>query len=150
MSKYEKYVIRNPVDHGDCLYTETPINEANVWYKGSVDFGGAKFSLVMVRVDHDFVMEEFSHTHDFDMYVWHVPLDPDNIEDLHGEVEMCYGTGAEDDPVEKHVLTKTGCFFVPAGVPHGPYTFRNVTKPMLFIHALQQGMYYKTEVFDNP
>ena len=148
MSKYEKFVIQNPIDYGEKRYTDYPIYEANVWYKGDVDFGGSKFSLVLVRVDHDFVMEEASHTHDFDMYVWHVPLDPDNFEDLQGEVEMVFGSGTEDDPAETHVLTKTSCFYVPAGTWHGPYTFRNIKKPMLFIHAMQQGEYYKSEVLD--
>jgi len=150
MAKYDKYVIQNPVDCGGTRYTGHPIREANVWYLGDVDFNGSKFSLVLVRIDHDFVMEEAPHTHDFDMYVWHVPLDPDNIEDLDGEVEMVYGSGTEDDPFEKYTVNKTSCFFVPAGTVHGPYTFRNVKKPMLFIHAMQQGNYYKSEVFDKP
>jgi len=148
MSKYEKLVIRNPIDLGEKTYTDYPIYEANVWYKGEVDFGGADFTMCMVRVDHDFVMEGASHTHDFDMYVWHVPLDPDNIEDLDGEVEMVYGAGTEEDPIEKYTLTKTGCFYVPAGTVHGPYTFRNIKKPLLFIHAMQRGDYYKSEVFE--
>ena len=150
MAKYDKYVINNPVDYGDKRYTDYPIYEANVWYRGGVDFSGSKFSMCMVRVDHDFVMEEASHTHDFDMYVWHVPLDPDNIEDLEGEVEMVFGAGTEDDPAEVYTVTKTSCFFVPAGTVHGPYTFRNVRKPMLFIHAMQQSEYYKSEVLDKP
>ena len=146
MGKYEKYVINNPVDYGGKTYTDYAINEANVWYKGDVDFGGSKFTQCMVRVDHDFVMEPAAHTHDFDMWVWHVPLDPDNFEDLGGEVEMVYGSGTEDDPIEKYTVTKTSCFFVPAGTVHGPYTFRNIKKPMLFIHAMQQGEYYKSEI----
>ena len=143
MAKYDKFVIQNPIDYGEKRYTPYVINEANVWYMGDTDFGGRKFSLVMVRVDHDFVMEEASHTHDFDMYVWHVPLDGGDMEDLGGEVEMVFGSGTPDDPVEKYSVTKTSCFFVPAGTTHGPYTFRNVKKPMLFIHAMQQGSYYK-------
>jgi len=149
MAKYEKFVIQNPIDQGEMRYTDYPIYEANVWYKGNVDFSGAPFTMALVRVDHDMVMEESSHTHDFDMYVWHVPLAPDNMEDLGCEVEMVYGTGAEDDPIEKYTVTKTSCFFVPAGVVHGPYTFRNVTKPLLFMHAMQQGDYYKSKIFSG-
>ena len=143
MSKYEKFVVQNPVDHGEMRYTENPVYDANVWYMGNADFGGAPFSQVFVRIDRDFVMEEASHTHDFDMWVWHIPLDPDNIEDLGGEVEMVYGAGTEDDPIEKYTVTKNSCFYVPAGTVHGPYTFRNVTKPMLFIHTMTSEGYYK-------
>ncbi len=60
------------------------------------------------------------HVHDFDMYVFLIPLEPRNMEDLGCEVEMVYGSG---DEKEVHVLTKTGCFFVPKGVVHGPFTF---------------------------
>ena len=147
MAKYDKYVIQNPIDYGQMRYSSEKINEANVWYMGDVDFGGASFSLVLVRVDHDINMEEHAHTHDFDMYVWHVPLVPDNMEDLGCEVEMVYGAGTEDDPAEKYSITKTGCFYVPAGTVHGPYSFKNVTRPLLFIHALQKGDYYKSETF---
>ena len=148
MAKYDKFVIQNPIDYGTRRYFDVDCKEANVWYKGDVDFNGAKFTMVFVRVESDLVMEETSHAHDFDMYVWHVPLSPDNMEDLGCEVEMVFGAGTAEDPAEKYTLAKTGCFFVPAGTVHGPYTFRNVTKPLLFIHAMQQGDYYKSEVFD--
>ena len=148
MRKYEKLVIKNPVDYGEKRYYPAGYWGPNVWYKGNVDFNGAKFTLMFIRVEHDMVMETVSHSHDFDMYVWHVPLEPDNMEDLGCEVEMVYGAGTEDDPEEKYVITETGCFFVPAGTVHGPYTFRNVTKPLLFVHAMQQGDYYKSEIYE--
>jgi hypothetical protein len=89
-------------------------------------------------------MEVDSHVHDFDMYVFLIPLEPRNMEDLGCIVEMVYGTGGQQ---ETHVLTKTGCFFVPKGVVHGPFTFRNITKPILFIHTMRAETYYKTESF---
>lgn len=68
------------------------------------------------------------------------------MEDLGCEVEMVYGTGKGE---EKHVLTKTGCFFVPKGVIHGPFTFRNMTKPILFVHTMRAETYDKTESFNK-
>ena len=46
------------------------------------------------------------------MYVWHVPLAPDNMEDLGCEVEMVYGTGPEDDPIEKYIAKRPANNFI--------------------------------------
>jgi len=151
MAKYDKYVLQNPVDHGQMLYTASPVFDANVWYMGDDCFGGAGFSTVMRVINSDLVMEEFPHWHDFDMWVWQVPFDPENFEDLGCEAEMVFGAGTEDDPTETYVMTKTSCFFIPAGVVHSPYVFRNVTKPILFIHAMLSGDYHKNEtIFIDP
>lgn len=142
MGKYDKYVIQRPFEHAE--------KGAKVWFKGDVDFGGSDFSIVFMVIDHDIVMEEASHSHDFDMWVWHMPLDPNNMEDLGCEIEYYLGAGTADDPVEKYTLTKTNCVYVPAGVVHGPHYFKNVTSPVLFVHAMRKGNYYKSEVFDAP
>lgn len=147
MGNYDKFVIQNPIDYGEKRYYPEGYWGPNVWYKGDVDFGGKKFTLMFIRIEHDMVMEEDSHTHDFDMWVWHVPLEPDNMEDLGCEIEYSFGAGTEDDPKETFTIRKTSCVYVPAGTVHGPHIFRNVTKPLLFVHAMIQGDYYKTEVF---
>jgi len=147
VGKYEKYVIQNPVDYGEKRYYPVGYWGPNVWFKGNVDFGGKPFTLTFIRVEHDMVMEEVAHNHDFDMWVWQLPLEHDNMEDLSCDVEMVFGSGTEDDPKEAYTLAKTGCFYIPAGVVHGPYTFKNVKKPILFIHAMTEGDYHKSEVF---
>ena len=142
MANYDKLVLLNPVDTGQMLYTSRPVNDANVWYMGDVDFGGSGFSQVFRVINSDLVMEEAPHSHDFDMWVWQMPLEP-GLEDLGCEVEMVFGSGTEDDPTESFIVTKTSCFFIPAGVVHSPYVFRNVTKPILFVHAMLSGDYHK-------
>ncbi|MGD0915136.1 MAG: hypothetical protein ABSB22_01650 [Thermodesulfobacteriota bacterium] len=142
-TKYSQYVIRKPIDYGDKIYYDIGYYGPNVWYKGE-DYKN-DFTMIFVRVEESMIMEEYSHVHDFDMYLWLLPLEPNNMEDLGCEVELVFGSGGEE---EKHVLTKTGSFFVPKGIVHGPFTFRNVTKPVLLVHACTGAAdYYKTEVF---
>jgi len=111
-----------------------------VWYAGEDDYKNS-FTALFIRVTRDMVMEEYSLAHDFDMYVWVLPLDRDNLDDLHAELEMDFGP-----ELERHVVTTTASFYVPKGLVHGPFIFRNVTKPILFIHSMI-AKYYKTEVF---
>ena len=136
MAKYEKLIIQRapePYEKGQ-----------RVWFKGKYDFDGKDFGVAFVVIEHDLVMEAAPHIHDFDMYVWHFPMDPGNMEDLGCEIEFGFGAGTAEDPVETYTITKAGCAYIPAGVFHGPLIYKNVTKPMLFVHAIQKGEYYKS------
>jgi hypothetical protein len=64
------------------------------------------------------------HTHDYDEIVMHMGTDPDDQEDLGGEIEFV----VDGRPV---VLTKTSSVFVPKGVKHGPLTWKRFTRPHL-------------------
>jgi hypothetical protein len=33
---------------------------------------------------------------------------------------------------EKHVVTRSGAIFIPANLEVGPWTFRNITRPIFF------------------
>jgi hypothetical protein len=62
------------------------------------------------------------HVHDFDEIVLHIGGDPENPEDLGGEIDFYMGG-------QLLTLTTTSGLFVPAGVPHGPLIWKKVTKP---------------------
>jgi hypothetical protein len=62
------------------------------------------------------------HVHDFDEIVLHIGGDPYNPEDLGGEIEFYVG----GQPL---TFTTTTGLFIPAGVSHGPLTWKKVTKP---------------------
>ena len=62
------------------------------------------------------------HVHDFDEIVLHIGGDPDNPEDLGGEIDFY----VEGQPL---TLTTTCGIFLPAGVSHGPLIWKKVTKP---------------------
>ncbi len=63
-----------------------------------------------------------AHVHAFDELVFHIGTDPDNQEDLGGEVEFIVGD-------ETLLLTTTCCVFVPKGVKHGPITWKKFVRP---------------------
>ena len=133
-TKYGQYVIQHPINYeGEW--------GAEVWYTGEHDFK-TNFTELFIRVTRDMVMEAYPHKHDFDMYVWVLPLDPENLDDLGAEVEYCFG-----EEMEKHIVTTTTGFYVPKGLIHGPFIFRNVTKPILFVHSMMAPNYYKTEEY---
>ena len=83
-------------------------------------------------------MEEYAHSHDFDMYLHSLSYDPDNMEDLGAEIEM--GLGKEQ---EIHVITTPASVYIPAGLIHCPLNFKRVDKPVLFVHSTLASKYYK-------
>jgi len=65
------------------------------------------------------------HVHDkSDEYVLHIGGDYKNPEDLGGEIEFVVG----GEPLK---INKTSALYVPAGVVHGPLTWKSVTRPHL-------------------
>jgi hypothetical protein len=65
------------------------------------------------------------HDHsEHDEYVIHIGSNPDNPEDLGGEIEFVVG----GEPLK---IDKTSVIYIPAGVVHGPLTFKRVDRPML-------------------
>ncbi len=136
MSKYSQYLIQNPIDYGERRYYAPGYYGPNVWYKGE-DYN-TDFTMCFVRVEESMIMEEESHTHDFDMYLWLLPADPKDMENLGCEVEYTLGSGEE---AETFVVDKTCSFYIPKGIEHGPFTFKNVTKPLYLVHATMAGDY---------
>lgn len=128
---YENNFINNSIDYGAKKYYDQGYYGPNVWYKGGEDYK-SNLSMIIVRVEWDQVMEEAPHTHDFDMYLWFLPVDPSDMKNLGCEIEYFLGEG---DERKRIVTTETSSFYMPAGMVHGPITFRNVTKPLYLIHA---------------
>jgi hypothetical protein len=64
----------------------------------------------------------YEHTHDYDEIVIHLGTDPDNREELGGEIEFMM----DGQPL---TIDKTSAIFVPKGVKHGPLTWKRFEKP---------------------
>jgi hypothetical protein len=65
----------------------------------------------------------FEHSHDnHNEVVLHIGSDPYHPEDLGGEIEFVVGG-------EPLIFDKTSALFVPAGVKHGPVTWKKVRRP---------------------
>ena len=77
------------------------------------------------------------HTHDFDEVVAFYGSDPENPQDLNGEVEFWL----DDEP---HLLTKSCLLFIPKGMKHCPYEYPARGPPNL---SLFHGKFYQLRAF---
>jgi len=77
-----------------------------------------------------------AHTHDFDEVVGFIGSDPQNPQELYGEVEFWL----ED---EKYLLTKSCLILCPKGLKHCPLRVVRADKPMLFIAVSMSTKYSK-------
>jgi len=65
------------------------------------------------------------HTHDFDEVFGLYGSDPENPEELNGEIELWIGG-------EKHLITRSCLIFIPKGVKHCPLILRRIDRPVFF------------------
>jgi hypothetical protein len=77
-----------------------------------------------------------AHTHDFDEVVGFIGSDPQNPDDLCGEVEFWL----ED---EKYILRNSCFILAPKGLKHCPLRVLRVDRPILFLAVSITGRYYK-------
>ena len=64
----------------------------------------------------------FEHSHDYEEIVLHIGGDPDNPDDLGGEIEYYVG----GQPL---TFDKTTALYIPKGVKHGPIIWKKFRKP---------------------
>jgi hypothetical protein len=64
------------------------------------------------------------HTHDYDEIVIHLGTDPQNQEELGGEIEFM----VDGQPL---IINKTSAVYVPKGVKHGPLVWKKYSQPHL-------------------
>jgi hypothetical protein len=64
----------------------------------------------------------FEHLHNYDEIVLHIGGDPENPEDLGGEIEYCI----ERQPL---IFNTSSALFIPKGLKHGPLTWKKYFRP---------------------
>lgn len=77
------------------------------------------------------------HVHDYDEILIWSGGDPENPHDLGAEIYM-------DIEGERHIITTSGCVYIPAGVVHCPLGFNRVDRPFRF-SALSLAPHYTAE-----
>ena len=80
------------------------------------------------------VMEEKSHSHQFEEVVKLFGTDPENPKDLCGEVEFCMGD-------ERYMITQSCIIYVPKGIMHCPLIFHRVDRPIFHFIVGHAGKY---------
>jgi len=127
--KYAKYVIPKTV--------EKPEPWPALEWTGEADYG-SEVSFIILQVKEPCVMEEYPHSHDFDMYLHFVSYDPDNMNDLPAEIEI--GLGEEG---ERYLITSPCSVYIPKGMVHCPLVFKRVDKPIFMVHTTIAPKYVK-------
>jgi hypothetical protein len=119
---YEKYLARKPIYEAGpgvkkrqsptmTIMSNTQVPEANYY----VEVGW----IYDIPEPNPHIHE---HVHNFNEVVLHFGGDPNNPEDLGGEIEFYVG----GQPLTFNTSTAV---YLPAGVPHGPLTWKRFTKP---------------------
>jgi mannose-6-phosphate isomerase-like protein (cupin superfamily) len=135
--KYEKYVVRSSIppdpnikwgipelgitDQYFFLKPSGPIKESNTMLE---------FSWIVKDSAFGVTQDKPPHTHNCDEIFMFMGTDPQNKEDLGGEIEFWMGEGKETEIVK---LTTSGLIFVPKGLLHLPVFFKNVKRPLLWV-----------------
>jgi len=132
-SRYEKYVVREPMHPDPGLYqggmVPTRFLEATL--------GTMKESDTMLEfawIDKDWFAgmstERGPHEHNFDEIFLFLGTNREDSNDLGAEVEFWMGGGEETEIIK---INTSSLIFVPGGVIHLPMFFKNVKKPMLVV-----------------
>lgn len=74
------------------------------------------------------------HVHDWDEIFGLYGSDPDNPNELNGEIELWIDG-------EQHLITRSCLIFVPKGVKHCPLKINRIDKPILFFTTGPSGTY---------
>lgn len=70
------------------------------------------------------------HVHRENEMIFFIGMDPEHPEDLGATFEFSFG-----EEMERHVIDKTCCLTIPAGLPHGRYVIHETRRPWMFIRA---------------
>ena len=129
MNKYDKYFVKDPIVTRGGFF---PVIVTN----GAKDYEGSEFSLRVHYITGPGVLVKEPHAHDFEQFYFFFGADLANIKEFEAEVEFSLG-----EEIEKHIIDTPTTVHVPAGMVHGPMSFRKVTKPIIFIDALLSAQY---------
>ncbi len=136
-SKYERFVVRSSTPPDPSLNWGRPELGITDLYHFLKPDGPIKESDTMVEYawitkDSAFGVTEDKppHSHDCDEIFLFMGTNPQQRDELGGEVEFWMGQG---DDTERITLTTSGLIFVPGRVVHLPIFFKKVRTPLLWI-----------------
>jgi len=130
-AKYGRYVVKHDLQTGGF--------GPEYKYTGEGDYQ-SDFTIMFLRITEPTLMEEYAHSHDFDMYLYFHSFDADNMGDLGADIEI--GLGEER---EIYKITTPTSVYIPAGMIHCPLEFKRVDKPILFVHCTLASKYVKED-----
>lgn len=115
-------------NEGEAAGIATPDNlgEAN-WLVHAGLVPGAQVNMTHIWITETEQSQQWvlPHVHDYDEVLIWTGGDPENPHDLGAEIYM-------DIAGERHIITTSGCVYIPAGVEHCPLGFNRVDRPFRF------------------
>ena len=123
-----------PVLEGDFKRIYENFSNRIVWIDGNVVPGAFQMNTAWYYAvpERDPIFME--HSHDGDELIGFFGSDPDNKEDLGGEIEFTING-------EPHLITKSSIIFAPAGLPHNPMRILRVDRPIFHFSVVKSHMY---------
>ena len=129
-SKYEKYIIREPLAEG--LFTPRLLFDSKNHFP-EIDFG-IRYTYIKEPVE-----LESPHAHDFDQFLCFMGS-PEDMRVFDGEVELYLG-----EENIKHIINSTTVVYIPSGQVHCPIIWTRVDKPMMFVNVVLTGAYTRSD-----
>lgn len=124
-TKYGKYIL---TERGNSKYIPgTGIKPVTL--EGIEDWGGIHHRMKWKFVVKPGVVMDTRHSHEFDEFLLFFSCNPAEELDFEAEIEILLG-----EQGEPQVITAPTIICIPQGMVHGPLTFKNVKKPVLFTH----------------
>jgi len=119
LEKYVSFTSRPPMPGRE---TPPEIMRKIVWMDDSVIPGSPYFEIVWFMDKREGKPE--THTHDFDEIVGFVGSDPEDPANLNGTINFLLDG-------EMITLTRSAIIYIPAGMPHCPFSIDEISKPII-------------------
>ena len=128
-TKYGKYIINAPMDttgrHPN-LPPSVSFRDNKPWS----DWRDIKYSMAYRCITEPMLMATEPHEHDFEQFLFFLGGNPMDVEDLGAEIEITLGREGE-----KHTINTATVVRIPPGLYHGPFNFKRIDKPMIFLNV---------------
>ena len=128
-TKYGQYIIKAPIDISE-RHPNLPPSLSFTDNKPWSDWHDIKYSMAYRCITEPMIMAKEPHEHDFEQFLFFLGSDPMDIGDLGAEVEITLGIEGE-----KHVFNTATVLRIPPGLYHGPFNFKRIDKPMIFLNV---------------
>jgi hypothetical protein len=121
-TKYGKYIIKGSRQDGKVYPKDIPVGIVRLDEK--VIKGAFFAGCIWMTPNSKQTISPPAHTHDHDELLGFIGSNPEDQNDLGGEIEFWL-----DD--EKHIITQSCFIFLPAGLKHNPFIFTRIERPIL-------------------
>jgi hypothetical protein len=128
-TKYGQYIINAPttIDEKQSKpLKRVTFRENKPWS----DWRDIDFSINYRCVTEPLTMATEAHEHDHEQFLFFLGGNPEDVTDLGAEIEIVLG-----EESERHTVNTATIVRIPKGLRHGPFIFKKVDKPVVFMNV---------------